>query len=111
MMAGPNDGNLFSGNLSQSEYSIQKPQRNRKIFEEGEQIQAITNNIDRLENKQKLDFQTVRNRIRVLERTLNITRPNCALDRRTILCLYVPGFLRQIFKHVSKHKRMPLTKF
>ena len=28
-----------------------------------------------------------------------ITRSNCALDRSTILCLYVPGFLRQVFKH------------
>ena len=33
--------------------------------------------------------------------TLYITRPNCALDRRTILCLYVPGFQRQVFKHVK----------
>ena len=23
-----------------------------------------------------------------------IARPNCALDRRTILCMYVPGFQR-----------------
>ena len=30
-----------------------------------------------------------------------ITRPNFALDRRTILCLYVPGFQRQVFKHVK----------
>ena len=30
-----------------------------------------------------------------------ITRPNCALDMRTILCLYVPGFQRQVFKHVK----------
>ena len=29
-----------------------------------------------------------------------ITRPNCALNRRTILCLYVPGFQRQVSKHV-----------
>ena len=28
-------------------------------------------------------------------------RPNCALDRSTILCLYVPGFQRQVFKHVE----------
>ena len=28
-------------------------------------------------------------------------RPNCALDRRTILCLYVPGFHRQVFKPVE----------
>ena len=31
----------------------------------------------------------------------NITRPNCALDWRTILCRYVPGFQRQVFKHVK----------
>ena len=31
----------------------------------------------------------------------NITRPNCALDRRTILCLHVPGFHRKVFKHVK----------
>ena len=30
-----------------------------------------------------------------------ITRPNCALDRSTIWCLYVPGFQRQVFKHVK----------
>ena len=30
-----------------------------------------------------------------------ITRPNCALDRSTILCLYVPGFQIQVFKHVT----------
>ena len=30
-----------------------------------------------------------------------ITRPNCALDRRTILCLYVSGFQKQVFKHVK----------
>ena len=38
------------------------------------------------------------------------TRPNCALDRRTILCLYVPEFQNQGFKHVEilleKSKRM-----
>ena len=29
-------------------------------------------------------------------------RPNCALDKRTILCLYFPaGFQRQVFKHVK----------
>ena len=31
----------------------------------------------------------------------NITRPNCALNRSTILCLYVPGFQRQFFQHVK----------
>ena len=30
----------------------------------------------------------------------SITRPNCALDRSTILCLYVPGFQRLTFKHI-----------
>ena len=30
-----------------------------------------------------------------------ITRPNSALDMSTILCLYVPGFQRQVFKHVK----------
>ena len=28
-----------------------------------------------------------------------ITRPNCALDRHTILFMYVPGFRRQVSKH------------
>ena len=28
-----------------------------------------------------------------------ITRPNCALDRRKISCLYVPGFQSQVYKH------------
>ena len=31
----------------------------------------------------------------------SIRRPNCALDRSTILCLNVPGFQRQVFKHVK----------
>ena len=31
----------------------------------------------------------------------HITRPNCALDRSTVLCLYVPGFQRQVFKLVK----------
>ena len=31
----------------------------------------------------------------------NITRPNCALDRSTNLCLYVPGFQKQVLKHVK----------
>ena len=33
--------------------------------------------------------------------SMHITRPNCALDRRTALCLYVPGFQRQVFKRVN----------
>ena len=39
-----------------------------------------------------------------------ITRPNCALDRRTIWCLYVPGFQNQTFKHVPKCMWIPPTK-
>ena len=34
-------------------------------------------------------------------RSRTITRPNCALDKRTILCLYVPDFQRQVLKHVK----------
>ena len=30
-----------------------------------------------------------------------ITRPNYAPNRRTILCLYLPGFQKQVFKHVK----------
>ena len=30
-----------------------------------------------------------------------ITRPNCALDRRTFLCLCVPGLHKQVFNHVK----------
>ena len=40
-----------------------------------------------------------------------ITRPNCALDRSTILCLYVLGFQRQVLKYVPKCKWIPQTKF
>ena len=36
--------------------------------------------------------------------TRAITMPNCALDRRIILCLYVPGFQKLIFKYVPKCK-------
>ena len=39
------------------------------------------------------------------------TRPNCALDRGTILCLYVPGFQRQVFKHVTKRQWIPRENF
>ena len=42
---------------------------------------------------------------------LSITRQNCALDRCTILCLYGPGFQRQVFKQVPKCKWIPLTRF
>ena len=41
---------------------------------------------------------------------IDITRPHCALDRRTILFLYVPGFQKLIFKHVPKCKWIALTK-
>ena len=34
-------------------------------------------------------------------RKLNITMPNCALDRRTILCLHVSGIQRQVFNSVK----------
>ena len=40
-----------------------------------------------------------------------ITRPKCALDRSTVLCLYVPGFQRQVLKYVPKCKWIPQTKF
>ena len=40
-----------------------------------------------------------------------ITRPNSALDRSTILCLYVPGFQRQVLNYVPKRKWIPQTKF
>ena len=40
-----------------------------------------------------------------------ITRPNSALDRSTILCLYVPGFQRQVLKSIPKCKWTPQTKF
>ena len=38
-------------------------------------------------------------------------RQKCALDRRTILCLYIPGFQRQVFEHVPKYKWIVLTNF
>ena len=40
-----------------------------------------------------------------------IARPNCALDRSKILCLYVPGFQRQVLKYVAKCKWLPLKIF
>ena len=39
-----------------------------------------------------------------------VTRPNCALNRRTILSLYVPGFRKVIFKHVPKCQWIRFTK-
>ena len=30
-----------------------------------------------------------------------IKRPNFPLERQTNLCLYVPGFQKQVFKHVK----------
>ena len=44
------------------------------------------------------------------EYKIYITRPNCALYRSKILCLYVPGFRRQVLKYVSKCKWIPQTK-
>ena len=41
----------------------------------------------------------------------NITMPNCALDSSTILCLYVPGFQRQVSKLVPKCEVIPQTNF
>ena len=41
----------------------------------------------------------------------SITRPNCALDRSTMLCLYVPEFQRQVLKYVPKCNWIPQTKF
>ena len=38
-----------------------------------------------------------------------LTKPNCAKDRRTVLCVYVPGFLRQTFKDDSTGQRIQLT--
>ena len=38
-------------------------------------------------------------------------RGQTALERRTILCQYVPGFQRQNFKHIPKCKCIPLKKF
>ena len=35
----------------------------------------------------------------------------CALNRRTVLCLYVTGFQRQVFKNDQNCKWVPLTKF
>ena len=40
-----------------------------------------------------------------------ITRPNGALDRSTILCLYVAGFQRQVLKYDPKSKWVPQTSF
>ena len=40
---------------------------------------------------------------------LCITKPNCALDSRKSLCLYIPVFQRQV-KHVPKCKWIQLTK-
>ena len=40
----------------------------------------------------------------------HITRPNCALYRSLILCLYFPGFQRQLFIYVPKCKWIPPTK-
>ena len=48
--------------------------------------------------------------INFIHETSVITRPNCELDRRTVLRLNVPGFHRQTFKHVPKCLWIPLSK-
>ena len=49
---------------------------------------------------------------RIKEKILScITRPNCAVARLTVLCLYVPGLQRQVFKRVPKCKCIPLRNF
>ena len=40
----------------------------------------------------------------------NITRSKCALDRRTMLCLHVPGFQKQVVKHVENFSEQPKKK-
>ena len=46
---------------------------------------------------EKNDNSTVRKKKTIFY----IMRPNNALDKCTILCLYGPGFQRQVFKHVK----------
>ena len=40
-----------------------------------------------------------------------ITRPNCALDKHAIQCLYIPGFQREVFKDFPKIRWVPRTNF
>ena len=40
----------------------------------------------------------------------NTTRPNCSLDKRTMLCLYVPGFQRQVFANVKNLSEMEVQR-
>ena len=47
-------------------------------------------------SSQKIDFEKDYTIKKIV-----IKRPNCALDRRTILCLYIPGFQSHVFKHVK----------
>ena len=51
--------------------------------------------------------------LRIFQRwnRINVMRPNCALDRRTILCIYVPGLQRHVFKQVPNYKWIPPRKF
>ena len=56
-----------------------------------------------------IDYMTIQ--VPSLLKLRTITRPNCALDRRTTLRLYVPGFQRQVFKSVPKCQWIPLKKF
>ena len=39
--------------------------------------------------------------IRIVLHDWNMTRSKCALDKRKILCLDVPGFQRQLVRHVK----------
>ena len=58
-------------------------------------------------------FSLIFGTLKLYDKTLFwvITRPNCALYSRAVLCLYVPGFQRQVLEHVPKSKWIPLTKF
>ena len=47
----------------------------------------------------------------VLKNSLFITRLNCALDKRTFLCLYNPGFQRQVLIRATKCKWISQIKF
>ena len=56
MLEGPNAWNLFQLTFSQSELSIQNLKVNRKNLKVKQEIQAISVNADRLDNKQ-MSFQ------------------------------------------------------
>ena len=63
----------------------------------------ITHYVQQKTPKGKLVFYFCKDNILTQGKSfsLNITRPNYALDGRTILCLYVSGFQSQVFKHVN----------